>query len=64
MQRVEEEAEVLFGIFLESTLYRRQLHDRRSAQLTLIESNRLFSFIASYTFSGMNASFLGSRSLE
>lgn len=31
-------------------------------QLTRIESNLLFSFIASYTFSGINASFLESLS--
>jgi hypothetical protein len=36
----------------------------RRCELTRIESNRLFSFIASYTFSGTNASLRGSFGRE
>jgi hypothetical protein len=73
VQCVQEEAKVFFRIFLMSAL-ESQLHPLLTARATrsvtqntkqpptLIESNRLFSFIASYTFSGTNASFLASFS--
>jgi hypothetical protein len=64
VKRVEEEAKVFLGIFLEATLNEHQLAPHPDLKgPTLIESNLLFSFIASYTFSGTNASRRASRLL-
>lgn len=64
MKRVQEETQVFLGIFLEATLNDHQLRPHPDLKgPTLIESNLLFSFIASYTFSGTNASRRASRLL-
>lgn len=61
MKRVDEESEVFFSVFLEPALTSGSYRGLIVSSLTRIESNRLFSFIASYTFSGTKATFLESR---